>query len=332
MSLSDIILFPHLPKEIFTEYRNKNRISVRNLESVDKVVGKLFTLSSSGDKFAQLILFDFFINVNHFNVQKDNITGKRIEQRLSQLFALSTGDEIWRSSPKIEKLMSQEHILLFDELVLALVASNFRQKGDLIFYDPVNDSMYKLSIKSLVPENKEINFGAFEFKSTIVGIEGLEGLLAVQERNRTIDLVVEGATISGIGLGSSPQLKQLFLYIESQGKLSEYLYRFEILLRAVFKDDFLVYIKDNYKFTLFTIPNETFIKITMNRVSNGFKNTRVEGNALRMASLGEFKNSASTIFEYPRGKAIPDFAKIEELFLDSDRNKARLFRRFIEST
>ena len=170
MSLSDLILFPHIPKELYQEYKIKNKVSVKDLASIKRELNKLFTSAISGDKLSQSILYDFSISINHPTVYKDNITGKRIEQRLSELFALSTGDEISKENPDIKTLLSTDEIKLFDKNVLDLICSNYREKGDLFFFTPKTNSIYKLSIKSLVPKNKEINFGAFEFQSTIKGI------------------------------------------------------------------------------------------------------------------------------------------------------------------
>lgn len=55
----------------------------------------------------------------------------------------------------------------------------------MIFYDPRQDSSYKVSIKSLIPENKEINFGAFDFTSLVQGILD-DKFLALGERRSKI--------------------------------------------------------------------------------------------------------------------------------------------------
>ena len=64
MSISDLILFPHVPIEIYNQYRETNRISVNNLKSIVSELDKLFKNSQGGDKLAELILFDFYLSIN----------------------------------------------------------------------------------------------------------------------------------------------------------------------------------------------------------------------------------------------------------------------------
>ena len=182
MSLQDIILFPYIPQELYTEYKIIKKVTVKELSTLSKKLKDLFIDSTKGDKLSQLILFDFYLSINHHTVYKDNITGKRIEQKLSKLFALSTGDEIQKENPKIETLLNADEIVLFEKDVLDLICSNYREKGDLFFFNSKDNSIYKLSIKSLIPKNKEINFGAFEFQSSVKGIKGIEELANLQER------------------------------------------------------------------------------------------------------------------------------------------------------
>ncbi len=160
MSLSNLILFPNIPQELYKEYKLKNKVSAKDLHTISKGIAKLFNSSKKGDKLSQIILFDFYMSINHPTVFKDNITGKRIEQRLSELFALSTSDILSKENPDINTLLSADEIKLFSKEVLDLVCSNYREKGDLFFFESSKNSIYKLSIKSLVPDNKEINCGA----------------------------------------------------------------------------------------------------------------------------------------------------------------------------
>lgn len=331
MSLSDLILFPYIPQELYEQYKNSKKISLKEIQSLIKNLTHLFNSSKKGDKLAQLILFDFYLSINHHTVYKDNITGKRIEQRLSKLFALSTGDELKKENPKIETLLNEKSIKQFDKNILDLICSNYREKGDLFFFNSKNNSIYKLSIKSLVPTNKEINFGAFEFQSTVKGINGLEDLLNLQERDRGINIMINGVLNKNIGLGSSKQMSKIIDYIKSKNKLDEYLSRFKILLEGVYKDDFLIYIKHNQKFLIYILENKTFIKIILQKVSEGFKNMRIEGNAIRVTDLDTFKQLAVTKIEYEIKDVLPNFEMIESLLLKSDHDKLLLFRNFIGS-
>jgi len=132
MSLPELILFPHIPQELYDEYKNKYRVSVKDLYTISKEINRLFTNAKKGDKLSQSILFDFYISINHPTVFKDNITGKRIEQRLSKLFALSTGDEISKENPDINTLLTEDEIKLFDKEVLDLICSCITSKESVL--------------------------------------------------------------------------------------------------------------------------------------------------------------------------------------------------------
>jgi len=332
MSVSDLILFPHIPVEIYNQYKETNKVSAHNLKTIIYELDRIFNLSKSGNRLAELILFDFYLSINHISVYKDNITGKRLEQRLSKLFALSTGDEIKTTNPSIDVLMSKEHISKFDKSILDLVCSNYRLKGDLFFYQPSQLNIYKLSIKSLVPTNDEINFGAFEFASTIKSIDGLDKIQSVQERDRPIEFVENSIEFKGIGLGSTAQLKKLVEYIKYKNRYDEYILNFEILLRSVYKDDFMVYIKDSNEYMIYLISNESFINFMMDKVKNNFKNVRVEGNAIRVSNVASFIKNSEYFIKQKITISIPHFNEIEKLLINLSHDKSLAIRSFISSS
>jgi len=72
------------------------------------------------------------------------------------------------------------------------VAGNKREKADIIF-----PSGYTLSLKTLIPENKEINMGSFEKQILFDGF-GLESFLTERKNS------------SKIGLGSASQFEKLY--------------------------------------------------------------------------------------------------------------------------
>ncbi len=329
MSLSDIVIFPNIPIEIYKEYKARYKTEVFNSKTLLKSLKNLFINAQKGEKISQTILFDFFVSINHIGIYKDKGTGKRIEDRLSTLFALSTGDAIKKKSPKIEHLLTEAEIKLFDKTVLDLICKNNRPKGDLFFFNGEQNSIYKLSVKSLVPGNTEINFGAFEFKSTIKGIDGLEELLNIQERRRPIIINYNNQIYEDIGIGSSKQMSNMLEFIKAKNKEKEFIDRFSIILKGVFKDDFLVYVKHNNKFELYVITNWTFINFVLEKVLQGFKSIRMEGNAIRVSDIKLLKSIADEELVFDLKDAIPDYDELEKIFLDSDHNKLSLFRKFI---
>lgn len=328
MSTHELVNFPHVPEVIYRRYRERNQVPFSGIQSISQSLNRLFANAQRGDKLAQLIVYDFYLSINNEFIYKENITGKWIELKLSKLLALTTGDELRRTNPTLDSIMSREDQRLFDSDTLNMVANNYREKGDLFFFNTLKNSLYKLSIKSLIPSNKEINIGAFEFKNSVRGIAGLEELTNIQERNRTINIDYKGVRYSKIGMGSQSQFKNMLKFIKAKEKDTEYLTRLEILLNSVYVDDFLIYIKENDNMKLYLIENEVFMNILMEKIKNGFVGMRVEGNAIRVTGLNAFKTNALRTFEFSFDQLLPDRAGIERLMSDSLSYKSALLRQF----
>lgn len=137
-----------------------------------------------------------------------------------------------------------------------------------------------------------------------------------------------GVRYSKIGMGSQSQLKNMLKFIKAKSKDSEYLSRLEILLRSVYVDDFLIYIKDNDSMKLYLIENEQFMNLIMEKIKNGFVGMRVEGNAIRVTGLNSFKAKALSKFEFTFDDLLPDRYNIERLMSDSLSHKSALLRQF----
>lgn len=326
MSIRQLITFPLIPEEVYDRVRTSNRFRVRDLETMKSALEHVFSAASRGDTLCQLILMDFYLSVNHQNVHKDNSTGRKIETKLSRLFALSTGDDLPRENPNIDVIMDREEQELFDDDVLALVANNYREKGDLFFINSQSNSLYKLSIKSLVPGNNEINFGAFEFLSTFKGLPVLGNPLNnLKERNRQIDFNYYGVQYENLGLGSAQKLRNVWLFIQNIGLEDDYLNRFKILLKAVYKDDFLIYIKDPDSFKIYLIKNEDFIEVILDNVRSGFSNMRIEGNGLRVSKIDSFTNKATGRFVFTIDNVLPNKQDIINILISTQSQKVNQF-------
>jgi len=326
MSIRQLITFPLIPEEVYDRVRTSNRFRVRDLHSMKSALERVFSSASRGDTLCQLILMDFYLSINHENVHKDNSTGRKIETKLSRLFALSTGDDLPRENPNIDVIMTPEDQELFDDDILTLVTNNYREKGDLFFINSQTNSLYKLSIKSLVPSNNEINFGAFEFLSTIKGLPVLNNPLHnLQERNRSISFDYYGTRYENVGLGSAAKLRNVWSFIQNIGLEDEYLNRFKILLKAVYKDDFLIYIKDPDSFKIYLLKNEDFIEVMLDKVRSGFTHMRVEGNGLRVSNLSSFTNKAIGRFVYRLDSVLPDKQDIINILVSTQSQKVNQF-------
>ena len=154
----------------------------------------------------------------------------------------------------------------------------------------------------------------------------------IQERSRTIDILFEGEHFKGIGLGSNSQLKSMLNYIKFKNKFEEYRRNFEILLSSVYKDDFLVYIKDNSRFKIYLIDNSSFIEFIMSKLDLDFKNTRVEGNAIRVSGVNGFIKYASCSIDIDFDSSIPHFNEIENMLINLSHEKSVAIRKFISTS
>lgn len=63
MSLSDLILFPYVPQEIYDIYKVIHRVSVRNIITLNKELSKLFSTALENDRLSQCILYDLYLTL-----------------------------------------------------------------------------------------------------------------------------------------------------------------------------------------------------------------------------------------------------------------------------
>tara|TARA_B110000305_G_C19289333_1_gene563385 strand:+ start:18 stop:1028 length:1011 start_codon:yes stop_codon:yes gene_type:complete len=289
--MDKILKYPLIPQNVYEKYRALKRIPIYASSTMQKL---LFNLSNDAlkkdnsevSKLAKLILFDLKNYLNHPAIYKEKYTASALENRLALLGDGRTSDDLPKINPNINRLLKEEQIQKIPEDIQLKICSNFREKGDLIFYNPREDSAYKVSIKSLIPANKEINFGAFDFTSLVKGI--LEDkFLALGERRSKIKIISNDEEFE-IGRGSKAQLSQLFLYLNSSNKLEEFIERWEIVFDGVFKEDVLIYIKNYKRLQLYLLSNKDFKRCISDSLRNNWNNmqssalNRWEGNSIRM--------------------------------------------------
>lgn len=288
--MDSILKFPVIPESIYNEYRKLKKTPVSNHETFKRLITGLVkdakgngTLAS---KLAKLILFDWKNYINHPAIYKEKSTASALENRIALLGHGNTSDALPKKDPLISTLLSKKE---YDKLPLevqAKICSNFREKGDAIFYDSKLNSSYKVSIKSLISDNKEINFGALEFASIIRGILPDE-FLALGERRSKINKTI-GKREYEIGRGSRQQLGEFFDYIKADGKWKIFLERWKIVFSGIFKEDVIIYIKEHEKLKLYLISNKSFVESVFNSLvdtKDGYSNmiiNRWEGNSIRV--------------------------------------------------
>lgn len=289
--MESILKYPIIPKRVYEEYKLERKIQISNTKSLKKLFDYLINDAKLDDKseksiLAKLILFDFKNYLSHPTIQKDNNSAKALEQRIALIGEGTTSDKFLKKDPDIKVLLEEQDIEKLRVDILQKIASNFREKGDVIFFNSVQNTSYKISIKSLILSNKEINFGAFEWTTLIDGI--LEDQYkSIGERKNYINLNIDN-NIEIAGRGSRSKLISLFKHIQYYNKWEEFINRFSVLFKGVFKEDVLIYLKEFKVFKLYIIDNNTFCNAVINSIENAVnepKNmilNRWEGNSIRV--------------------------------------------------
>ncbi|PWW27209.1 hypothetical protein [Chryseobacterium sp. AG844] len=288
--MDKILKFPIIPQSVYERYRTIKRKPVTDSTSMSSLLDNILRDSladnTEASTLSKLILFDLKNYLNHPAIYKEKYTANALETRLALLGDGRTSDDLPKTNPTINILLEEEKIQKIPSEIFTKICSNFREKGDLIFYNPRLDTSYKISIKSLVPENNEINFGAFDFTSLIQGILD-PAFLALGERKSKIT-ETHNDTIFEIGRGSKAQLQQLFNYVNALGKLEEFIERWEIVFEGVFKEDIIIYIKDYNKCRIYLLTNTDFKRCISDSLRNHWHEfsksaiNRWEGNSIRM--------------------------------------------------
>jgi hypothetical protein len=245
--MDKILKYPIIPYNVYEEYRSLKRKPISDNSSMKTLLNSLVSdgiskNNSEASILAKLILFDFKNFISHPSIFKENSTARALENRLSVLGNGRTSDALSKTNPEISVLLDKDYLAKIPLNIHPKICSNFREKGDAIFYNPKKDNSYKVSIKSLVPSNKEINFGAFDFTSLVTEILD-EKFLALGERKSKLKISYKGIDYE-IGRGSRIQIENLFKYLKVINKLDDFIERWEIVFDGVFKEDIFIFIKD----------------------------------------------------------------------------------------
>ena len=304
--MDNILTFPIIPKRVYDEYKLQKKLQISNTSTLRKMFNNLINDAKSNEKndvniLAKLILFDFKNYLSHPVIQKDNNSAKALEKRLAIIGEGKTSDTFNKKDPDIAAILDAKNIEKLKQEILQKIASNFRDKGDVIFFDSKKNSSFKISIKSLVKSNKEFNFGAFEWTTLIDGILD-ENYKKIGERKNEISLIIDGIN-EVAGRGSRTKLLALFKHIKFLGKWEKFLERWKILFEGVFKEDIIVFIKDYKSLTIHVIDNKAFCNSVFNSLEKVFINpkemiiNRWESNSIRMDRDLLLKNLSFTINE-----------------------------------
>lgn len=159
--MDKILKYPIIPHNIYEQYRDLKRKPISDNNSMKSLLNQLVNdgLSKNNSEasiLAKLILFDFKNFICHPSIFKENSTAIALENRLAFLGNGRTSDALAKTNPDISVLLGENELSKIPLNIRNKICSNFREKGDAIFYNSKKDSSYKVSIKSLVPDKKFI--------------------------------------------------------------------------------------------------------------------------------------------------------------------------------
>ena len=226
-------------------------------------------------------LYDFFCYINNnkeqfnnsflLNYLYKNISSEEISKRKTS--ARDFEDFLWIvlwwkiTDEWIRSNNTHNLIFVENDFITSFVKSNKREKIDIDFNN------YGFSIKTLMGDNKEINFWSFEKKALFYDFWINEYLDERKWKN-------------WIGLGSKPQLMNLLWIIETNGEYERFKNRFLDMFKHIFSDDILIAIKNDLIMDIYITNGEEFFNL-LKRHSNKKEElltivNRWEWNSIRM--------------------------------------------------
>jgi len=218
----------------FPEEKGINR-PAKNINDIINGLRLLHDKTKSKDFDALVITNYLFTNIASEAVRKRKATAREFEDFLAFFLNGVVTDEKIRANANINLGNPSG-----DQEIDRYVISNRREKGDVEF------NGYKISVKTLVPSNLEMNWGSFAKEALFKGI---------------LEKTEYGSERKG-GLGSGPQLiKNIFNPIIKKGIWEKFKSRFSFMINEIFKDDYIIFIKGGNYFEIFVIPNEKIREI-----------------------------------------------------------------------
>ncbi|NCO32117.1 hypothetical protein GW891_05120 [bacterium] len=187
------------------------KIITENIKSHETILNKKINLSSIHYFFKKIetdknrfnyAYLNYFLynNISKEAVAKRKTTSRDFEDILATIFNGTITDEEKRGNYNDEKFY------LENETITGFAVSNKREKADVKI-----SNNYFVSVKTLMQNNKEINFGSLE-KTTLFSGFNIEKFL--NER--------KGVSSEKIGLGSKQRLYNLLYEIKKQNQYNKF--------------------------------------------------------------------------------------------------------------
>lgn len=243
-----------------TEYRN-----------TEEMVYTIKIILDTKENFNSAYLLNYlYQNISDKNVAKRKTTARDLEDYLSIVFNGTITDEIKRDNKSINIEMIE------NDFITNFTVSNKREKADILFADN-----FVLSVKTLMPDNYEINLGSFEKTALFYELDVYDFLGERKGKNGQLN-----NEIVKIGLGSKSLLRNLLLLLKEKGKYDIFKIRFLKMLKEIFADDMLIAIKNDTVMDLYFIKSDDFYSLFEKNIDN-IDNlmtiiNRWEGNSIRV--------------------------------------------------
>ncbi len=240
--------------------------------NIEEIISATNILLDTKENFNSAYLLNYlYQNISAKEIAKRKTTARDLEDYLSILFNGKITDETKRENKdiKIEKIEN--------DFITHFTISNKREKADIVFNDD-----FVMSIKTLMPNNDEINLGSFEKTALFYELDVYDFLGERKGKSGKL-----GSEIVKIGLGSTSLLKNLLLLLQEKGKYEVFKSRFLKMAKEIFADDMLIAIKNDVVMDLYFIKSNDFYSLFERNIDNidNFISivNRWEGNSMRVS-------------------------------------------------
>ena len=288
--------------KLLREILIQKKILKLDYKNIEEIISSTNIILDTKENFNSAYLLNYlYQNISTKDIAKRKTTARDLEDYLSILFNGKITDETKREN-KDFKIDNIENDFITNFTVL-----NKREKADIVFTDS-----FAMSVKTLMPDNYEINLGSFEKTALFYELDVYDFLGERKGKNGELN-----NEIVKIGLGSKSLLKNLLLLIKEKGKYEIFKIRFLKMLKEIFADDMLIAIKNDVVMDLYFIKSNDFYSLFENNIDNieNFMSivNRWEGNSIRV-NREEFLNIGILVkldFSFIKDSILQYFSEFE---------------------